>query len=144
MRHVKLPAGTRYIGGDIVPPLVQKLAAERGDATHCFTLLDIVAGPLPAADLWLCRDALFHFPNEDILTTLRLFAKSEIPYLLTTTYNFERLNRNIKPGGARLINLRRTPFNLPRPMQMIPDFVAPYPPRYLGLWTREQIRQALP
>ncbi len=42
-------------------------------------------GPLPKADLWLCRDVLFHLPNKDVITVLANFANSEIPYLLTTT-----------------------------------------------------------
>ena len=143
MRHLKLPAETSYVGGDIVSPLVQKLESEHGDLRHRFAIVDIVEGPLPTADLWLCRDVLFHFPNKDILTTLRLFAGSGIPHLLTTNYHFERNNRDIKAGGFRFINLRRPPFNLPRPLTSIVDFASPEPPRYLDLWSREQVPKDL-
>jgi hypothetical protein len=42
-------------------------------------------------------------------------------------------------GGFRFINLRRSPFDMPRPLLRIQDFIAPEPPRCLGLWSREQI-----
>jgi hypothetical protein len=143
MRRVELPAGTRYIGGDIVAPLIEELQRKNGDATHMFLRMDIVEEPLPEADLWLCRDVLFHLSNEEILRVLRNFCRSSIPYILTTTYNFQKFNSDIKSGGFRFINLRRPPFTLPRPLSAIPDFVAPEPPRYLGLWSRAQMQAAL-
>lgn len=143
IQHVRLPPGTRYIGGDIVAPLIEELREKRGDETHEFRRLDIVEEPLPAADLWLCRDVLFHLSNDEILKVLRNFSRSSIPYLLTTTYRFEKSNSDIKSGGFRFINLGLPPFALPKPISMIVDFVAPEPPRYLGLWSRVQIQSAL-
>ena len=143
MRHVKLPEGTSYIGGDIVTELVDKLEHAHGGVTHSFRRIDIVEGPLPKADLWLCRDVLFHLPNKEISTVLENFANSEIPYLLTTTYSFPKRNEDVRAGGFRFINLQLPPFRLPRPLSRIIDFVAPEPPRYLGLWSREQVKWAL-
>ena len=59
--------------------------------------------------------------------------------LLTTTYSFARTNRDINPGGFRFINLQKPPFNWPPPATKIADFVVPWPPRYLALWSRESI-----
>jgi hypothetical protein len=143
MRHAELPEGTSYIGGDIVTALIDELMHLHGDPTHSFRKIDIVAGPLPKADLWLCRDVLFHLPNKDIGTVLSNFAISEIPYVLTTTYSFPKRNEDVRAGGFRFINLRLPPFLLPRPLSRITDFVAPEPPRYLGLWSRDQVRSAL-
>jgi hypothetical protein len=143
IRHMRLPEGARYLGGDIVPELIKELQAKHGGPKYEFSVMDIVEGPLPAADFWLCRAALFHLPNRDILTTLELFAASQIRYLLTTTSNFPRENRDIEPGGFRFLNLRRPPFNLPRPLRSVTDFVAPEAPSYLDLWSREQVQQAL-
>ena len=100
---------------------------------------------LMRGDLWLCRDVLFHFPkpNQDILRVFRNFVAAAIPYILTTTYNFPKKNDDIKAGGFRFINLRLPPFMLPRPLSIVPDFVVPEPPRYLGLWSREQVAAAL-
>ena len=140
MQHVELPEGDLYIGGDIVGRLIEDLQQAHGNPTRSFRKLDIVEGPLPKADLWLCRDVLFHLPNQEVITVLENFANSEIPYLLTTTYNFPKRNEDVRPGGFRFINLQLPPFLLPRPLSRITDFVAPEPPRYLGLWSREQVR----
>jgi hypothetical protein len=91
-------------------------------------------GSIPAADLRLCRNVLFHLPNREIETVLSNFAKSEVPLLLTTTCEFPQENSDIRAGGFRFINLRLPPFALPRPIAKSADFIAPEPPRYLGLW----------
>ena len=143
MRHVRLPTGARYIGGDIVAPLIDDLQRTHGDAHHSFHQMDIVEGPLPTADLWICRDVLFHLSNADILRVLENFAASSIPYMLTSNYAFVKRNEDIKSGGFRFINLRQPPFELPRSLSKAADFVAPEPPRYLELWSREQVDAAL-
>jgi hypothetical protein len=143
MRHVSLPQGTSYVGGDIVDPLINELQRLHGGPKHSFCRIDIVQGPLPKADLWLCRDVLFHLPNEDIATVLKNFVNSDISYLLTTTYTFPKRNEDVRPGGFRFINLQSSPFLLPRPLLQIADFVAPEPPRYLGLWSHDQVKAAL-
>ncbi|MBV8765448.1 MAG: class I SAM-dependent methyltransferase [Hyphomicrobiales bacterium] len=143
MQHVELPEGTNYIGGDILGRLVEELQQRYGGASRSFRQMDIVEGPLPKADLWLCRDVLFHLPNQDVITVFHNFANSEIPFLLTTTYNFPKRNEDIRPGGFRFINLQIPPFHLPRPLSRITDFIAPEPPRYLGLWSKDQVRAAL-
>jgi hypothetical protein len=143
MKHVALPDGAYYIGGDIVTSLVHDLQKTYGSEKYSFRKLDIVEQPLPHADVWLCRDVLFHLPNEDIQRVFRNFTASDIPYMLTTTYNFPKKNDDIRAGGFRFINLKLPPFFLPRPLSMLPDFVAPEPPRYLGLWSREHVAAAL-
>jgi hypothetical protein len=143
MRHVRLPDQARYVGGDIVVSLINKLQSEHGGSRHSFRIIDIVEGPIPVADLWLCREVLFHLSNGDVLKVLKLFSNSNVKHILTTTFDFVRENRDIGGGGIRLINLRLPPFNLPPPVMRIADFVAPAPPRYLALWSREQVRGAI-
>ncbi len=143
LAEISLPHGTRYIGGDIVAPLVHDLQNKYGNERYSFHTIDIVEGPLPNADLWLCRDVLFHLPNQDIQRVFRNLVAAAIPYILTTTYNFSRKNDDVKAGGFCFINLRLLPFMLPPSLSMVPDFVAPEPPRYLGLWSREQVAAAL-
>jgi hypothetical protein len=139
MRHVRLPPGTNYLGADIVPELISSLQKTYCGGSRCFKLIDIVDGSLPEADLWLCRDALFHLPNRDIETVLANFANSSISYLLTTTFDFPKCNDDVEPGGFRPINLRVAPFSLPAPLSRITDFVVPWPPRFLALWSRQQV-----
>jgi len=143
MQHLELPKGTSYIGADIVGRMIDELQKRHGSASRSFLQLDIVECALPKADLWLCRDVLFHLPNKDVLTVLENFANSAIPYLLTTTYNLQKHNVDVRPGGFRFLNLQAAPFLLPRPLSRIEDFVAPEPPRYLGLWSQSQVRWAL-
>jgi SAM-dependent methyltransferase len=142
MRHVALPPAVRYIGGDIVPEMIEGLQRSYGAESRSFCVIDIVKGPLPHADLWLCRDVLFHLPNNDIATVLANFAASDISFFLTTTYDFAKQNADVRPGGFRFINLRLAPFGLPRPLAKIPDFVVPEPPRYLALWSRAQVARS--
>ncbi|GAC1326972.1 MAG: class I SAM-dependent methyltransferase [Beijerinckiaceae bacterium] len=144
MSHVKMPPDTSYVGADIVPELIASLSRDHGlKMERSFQVIDIVTGPIPPADLWLCRDVLFHLPTLDSLAVLRNFAASEVSFLLTTTYDFIEHNADTRPGGFRYVNLQRSPFNLGKPRLKIPDFVAPRAPRYLGLWSREDVAEAI-
>jgi len=143
MKYAKWPHGTQYIGGDIVVRLVHDLQKKYGSDRYSFHTIDIVEGPLPNDDLWLYGDVLFYSPNEDVQRVFRNFVAAAVPYILTTTYDFFRKNDDVKASGFRFINLRLPPFMLPPPLSMVPDFVAPEPPRCLGLWSREQVAGAL-
>jgi hypothetical protein len=143
MRHVEL-ADVDYTGGDVVPELVSKLQTEFGTNARHFIPCDILNGPIPKVDLWICRDVLFHFRHREIIKVLKLAASSEIKYLLTTTYSYFDENVDLdRTGGFRVINLQQPPFSLPKPLTRIDDFVVPAIPRYLALWSREQIVKAL-
>ena len=135
-----------YTGADIVLLLVNKLKAEFSGDRMRFLHLDITKDPLPTVDLMLCRDCLFHLPEKEIMAFFSNFLKSGIPFLLTSTHinddDFE--NTDIKIGGFRLIDLCSHPYHLPSiPLAAIDDWVAPFPPRRLCLWNREQIATAL-
>jgi hypothetical protein len=144
MQHVRLPAGVTYVGGDIVADLIAALKERyAADPSRTFIAIDIVKGTIPPADLWLCRDVLFHLTTADAFAALGNFVKSSVPFILTTTYDFVKTNSDIRPGGFRFLNLMLPPFNLPKPRTRIPDFLAPAPPRYLALWSREEVAAAL-
>lgn len=143
MSGIRLPDTTTYIGGEIVAELVDALERDHGSPTRKFIRLDIVSDRLPAADLWLCRHVLMHLANEDVLKVLTNFVRSEISYILVDNYDFMRTNHDIRTGGYRYINLRRPPFNLPRPLAAYPNSVPPEAPDYLTLWSRAQVAQAL-
>ncbi len=143
MQNVKFHSAVTYVGGDIVKSMVEKLQNTYGDDQRRFVVLDIVNDKLPSSDLWLCRDVLFHLSNDDVIKVMQNFVASEVKYLLTTTYNFVDQNEDITSGGFRFINLRKAPFYLPRPRLAIDDYLAPEPPRKLGLWTRADVERAL-
>jgi SAM-dependent methyltransferase len=132
-----------YIGGDIVAELVERNQRQFGDARTRFVVLDVTCESLPKADLWLCRDCLFHFSDEDILITLESFLNSEIHYLLTTTYPRCVENEDIPTGSFRQLNLEIPPFNLPAPTERLDDWIEGHPFRQLALWDRASIASAI-
>lgn len=132
-----------YQGGDIVPALVAQNQSRYGQAGREFSHLDITRDPLPPADLWLCRDCLFHLSNEDIHRALQNFLRSGIPYLLTSTHPGCDVIRDIPTGSFRLLNLCLPPFRLGPPVLELEDWIEGFPERRLSLWRREDIAVAL-
>lgn len=141
MEHVTLPEGVSYIGCDIVPDLIEDLSDRYGGANREFRVLDIVSGDIPEADLWMCRDALFHLTLEDGLSCLTNASRSPTRFFLSTSYEFVETNIDINTGSFRAINLCKPPYSLPPPIHTFDDFLAPHPPRILGLWTAEQLAE---
>lgn len=127
----------KYIGGDIVPALIERLGIEYPALS--FQVLDIAKDPLPSVDAWLCRDCLIHLPNAVVLAALKNFARSDVKYLLTSQYYFPRVNEDIPVGHFRRINLRIAPFNLPKPLMEFRDYTYPADPHYISVWSREQV-----
>ena len=130
-----------YVGGDISPALIEMNKARFPQLK--FVEFDITSDPFPGADVWHCRDCLFHLSYRDVDLALRNFVKSDIPYALITNHRGLIRNVDIETGGWRYIDLRRAPFNLPAPQAMLEDYAAGDLPRYVGLWTREQIERTL-
>ena len=143
MRQVDLPDGVHYIGADIVAELISDLqAADSGPNTE-FRVLDIVEDPLPAADVMMCRDCLFHLSEADIFNFLHSFAEGQTPVLLTTYMPSVTANKDIQTGLYRPLNLTLAPFNLPVPQTTMRDYVPPRLEKYLAVWSREEVVAAL-
>jgi hypothetical protein len=147
MRKVISGNDILYFGADIVPALIKKNAKHNQDRRIKFGVADITADKFPKADLWICRDCLFHLSNKDIYLALMNYVSSEVPHILTTTHinatGFK--NIDIPTGDFRLIDLFAAPFYLPKEVKIrISDWVDPHPPREMCLWTKEQVSQALP
>lgn len=143
MRSVPRENGVRYIGGDIVEDLVaanQRLFADRQTE---FKKIDVTTDPLPAADLWMCRDCLFHFSNADIFRSLANFIRSDIRYLLTSTHPNSPANYDIFTGDFRLLNLEKPPFNFPKAELYVDDWIEGFPVRQLALWSREVVSDSM-
>lgn len=143
MKEVEFSAGTKYIGCDIVPEMIEDLKIKYGNKNREFNVLDIVGGTIPYADLWLCRDVLFHLDNDDVLHVLKNFIDSDIPWILTSTHIEGNNKRDIQSGDFRLLNLEAAPFNLPKAERYISDYIPGFPVRHLGLWHRDTLQQWL-
>ena len=147
VKHCNLSELDSYHGWDLVlNEAAQKNAVQmRMRLPH--TIIepnDMLEAELPSVDAWLCRDVLFHLSNDQVLRLLKKFAKSDISYLLTTHFKFlEENGVDINPGGFRFVDPTLPPYCLGLPKVVIPDFVAPFPPRYLGVWCREDVQRML-
>ncbi len=142
-RHIELPKGVQYIGGDIVRPLVARNNELYGSANTSFRFVDITQDSLPDVDLWLCRACLFHLSDEDVFKAVDNFLRSNIPYLLTTVHPECKKNMDIPTGLFRLLNLELAPFNFPPARFYMDDWIKGHPMRQLALWHREDLIRAL-
>jgi hypothetical protein len=151
MKAVDFPKSIRYIGGDISPSLIADIKERYSDGSRLFMVFDIISDEFPKADVWFCRDCLFHLPYKDILSALSMFAASEIPLLFTTTHiNVSGFANNddyafTARGGFRLLDLFAPPFELPQDILFwAADGIYPHPRREMCVWTRQQVANALP
>ena len=108
-----------YHGGDIVPELIEENRKKFGGGNRSFEVIDLIAGPLPAGDLLLCRDCLVHLSFQDIGRFLEHLHRSGLRYLLTTTFTDRKSNDDIVTGNWRRINLEIAPFHFPEPLERI-------------------------
>lgn len=146
MQRVDLD-GINYIGGDIVAPLIEANRKHYAAPGVEFNVLDVVSGPLPPADLLLCRDCLVHLPLRDAMGALRTMAAAQIRHVLLTTFPTRDANPDIATGKWRPLNLERAPFNLPPPQRLLIEGCAEKEGRFadkaLGLWRREDLTASL-
>lgn len=134
----------QYAGGDISPEVISRARSSHPDRD--LRVFDITADPFPGADLWHCRDCLFHLPFEAIHAAFKNFAASGIGHALITTHRARMLHRNLDVsfGGFRFVDLERAPFFLPSPLARIPNYRPGKEfPRYVCLWSRDQIVETI-
>lgn len=137
MSHVDL-AGVSYVGGDIVPALIESNRARHPRDGVTFEVIDLISGDLPQADLILCRDCLVHLSNAHVLAALANIRRSGATWLLTTTFPESGTNADIATGQWRALDLTRPPFSLPAPARMFRETYSggkgQQADKYLGLW----------
>ena len=102
---MSLPGNMHYIGGDIVRELVALNSSRFQSPRRTFIELDIIHGPLPKADAWLCRRALIHFPYSAGIAVLSKFRASSMRYFLGTTYTNVENQEDIPSGMWWPVNL---------------------------------------
>lgn len=137
MKHILNITDINYIGIDIVSQLIDINNHNFMSDKIKFICLDITSERLPRGDLLISRDFLFHLSYELILAFFYNFIDSNINYLLTTSHiNPGFLNKNIKTGGWRYLDLKIYPFNFRNPIYKILDGGGD---RYLLLYSKSQI-----
>ncbi len=146
MKYVISETDIFYIGGDIVEPMIAANQANYGNQKISFIKLDLTKNTLPSADLMICRDCLFHLSFQDTLMLLQNFSNSNIPWLLTTTYQktSEFINVNIDTGHFRRIDLFSAPYHFPKEIHYkIEDCMPEEDVRYMCLWSKQQVQSAI-
>lgn len=138
MREVDLGA-IRYIGGDVVPEMVEKLRAEYTSPRRDFQLLDITSSPLPTVDVVFCRDLFIHLPDALVRQAVKNLRRSGSTYLVTTTFPDRHENVDIRMGDFRHVNMQDPPFNFPEPLDLLMEYyegdaVGLVPGKQLGVW----------
>lgn len=104
--------GIDYIGADIVKPLIQSNQQKYSKKGIDFKVIDLLHDKLPEVDMMLCRDCFIHLSNKDVLQGLENIKKSNIRYLLATSFVDRLTNTDILTGQWRALNLLIAPFNL--------------------------------
>lgn len=151
MQYVDLK-GVDYVGIDIVEDIVKTNTELFSGNNIRFQVADVTSDVLPKSDLLMCRDCLFHLKHWLKWEFFKNFHKSGIQYLLTSVHN-NPVNRKLPSNGKfRWFNPRIEPFNLCDPIELILD--SPFESerqteddfrsiRYMGLWNRDQVANAL-
>jgi len=128
----------QYIGGDIIVEIVEKNHENFRSSNRKFLKIDLIKDELPEADILHCRDCLVHFSHSDIHKAIQNIKRSNINYLLTTTFSECNENKDIITGDWRVINLEKAPFNFPKPLKLINEKCSEgdgtYSDKCLGLW----------
>jgi hypothetical protein len=137
MRHVGFGVDD-YIGGDIVPQLIENNRQLYAAPHRRFMVIDLLHQLLPRVDLILCRDCLVHFSFAEITTALKNFKRSGSSYLLTTMFTSRIINTDIATGDWRTLNFQLPPFSFPPPLRVIVEKCSEnggqYGDKSLGLW----------
>lgn len=135
----------RYIGADIVTPMIEKNRQLFGDEIHDFRCLNLAQDDLPKADLIFCRDCLVHLSFADSLQIVANFRRSGARFLLTTTFTNRTGNNDLVGVDSfwRPLNLCKAPFNFPEPLLLIneecTEEAGQYGDKCLGLWLLESL-----
>jgi hypothetical protein len=112
MEQVDL-SGIEYIGGDIVPLIVEQNKLLHSRESRRFMQLDLTRDVLPDADVLLCRDCLVHLSYANIRVVLANIARSNIRFVLMTSFPGRRDNYDVADGDWRALDLQAPPFSFP-------------------------------
>lgn len=134
MRLVRLPPAVRYVGADVVVDMIAQLQSDHGRLDRTFLVRDIVFDPPPEADVWLCRESLFHLPLAEIEMVLDRWRASSIAYFLATTSPSMVCNQDVPVGAWRSINMEIVPFDLGPAQAYLPDAAPTDPAKVVGVW----------
>lgn len=136
-----------YIGGDLLPRIIQENRRLYGSDRRHFEVIDAVNGRLPETDLILCRDLLVHLTLDVAYRALQNFARACPDWVLLTTFPERDINPDCIPGDWRPLNMELPPFNLPPPMKLINErdtqAGGAFSDKSIGVWRISQLTHLL-
>lgn len=118
MDHVDL-SGVEYIGADIVHSIVESNQQQYARNDGRFIELDLTKDDLPDADVLLCRDCLVHLSYANIARVLTNVRRSNVRYLLMTSFPGRGDNQDVEDGDWRPLDFEAAPFSFPQPVLTI-------------------------
>jgi hypothetical protein len=154
MQHVDL-AGVSYIGGDISKEITDANSEQFARPGVKFIHLDITSDPIPTADIVLCRDCMMHLKHWLRWEFFKNFVASDSKYLITTVHHVLENKAVTRNGGFKRFNPCIAPFNFSPALELIPETaetlpddilqnrVADHTQRSIGIWSRQQVVEAL-
>ena len=129
------------IGADIVNDIIVKNKKKFNDKQITFKRMDLTKEKIPKADLFICRDFLFHLSYEDIYMFLKNLKKSNSKYLLISSHykneKIENINKDIHSGDFRKIDIFQPPFNFSNNYLTVIDDYCDNAKKYLYLFKRK-------
>lgn len=142
MRHIKFE-DIEYIGGDIVKKLVKENINSYSSKKCNFLYIDLTSSKLPEADTIFCRDCLVHLNYKQIFNALKNIKRSNIKYLMATTFSDREENIDLSSGIWRPLNLCKAPFNFPEPIELLnekcPEGNGEWHDKCVGVWKVDDI-----
>ena len=111
--------GIEYIGGDIVRSIIESNRAEKTAQGRSFIEIDLTRDKLPDADVLLCRDCLVHLSYANIARVLDNVRRSNIRYILMTSFPGRGDNKDVEDGDWRPLDFEAPPFSFPKPVLTI-------------------------
>jgi hypothetical protein len=130
--------GIEYIGGDIVPAIVEQNQRLYARKSRTFKQLDLTRDLLPDADVLLCRDCLVHLSYANIRAALANIARSSIRFVLMTSFPGRADNYDVVDGDWRPLDFQAPPFSFPEPRLTIVERCeeedGSYPDKSLPAW----------
>jgi len=136
MSQVNFPENFRYVGGDIVGFMVEENRRRHPGVE--FLEFDLVQDLIPDVDLLFCRDCLFHFSLQDIRRALVNICRSNIKYVMFTSY-YDGANHDIVTGAFRPLDFTSAPFNFPKPIDFVHEAIT-NETRRICLWSIDTIK----
>lgn len=131
MRLVQFPAGMRYTGIDIVPALIEANRAKYEAPGRTFELGDIIAGPVPPAEVYFCRDVFIHFPNDAVEQSIANVRATGARYLIASTFPDVTEKVDTVFPNSRRQNLA---LFLGEPEELLEDFGDGRTDKFMGVW----------